>query len=207
VYWLPGFNLIRVPSRFMLLAVLGLSVLAGTGFERVTMRLAASTRAVAAAIVATLLVAEFAVPLGSIAYRAEIPSADRWLAQQPKPFAVAEVPLPSVRGIWEFEKRQSEYMLHSMAHWQKTVHGWSGLQPPRHMDLYRQLTGFPDEDSLSSLMRLRVDYIVVHTELYPPGEWAEVERRIAAFQGWIELRYADAAGRVYALKPASGLSR
>ena len=207
VYWLPGFNFIRAPSRFMLLAVLGLSVLAGVGFDRVSMRLAASARLAVAAIVAALIVAEFAVPLGSTAYHAEIPLADRWLAQQPKPFVVAEVPLPAPRRVWEFEKRQSEYMLHSMAHWQKTVHGWSGLQPPNQLELYYQLTGFPDEDSLRSLMQFRVDYVVVHTDLYQPGEWAQVERRMAAFQGWIELRYSDNAGRVYALRRERDLSR
>ena len=207
VYWLPGFNFIRASSRFMLLAVLGLSVLAGAGFDRVTRRLAASTRLVVAVIVAALLVAEFAVPLRSLAYRADIPSADRWLARQPKPFAVAEVPLPSPRGSWEFYKRQSEYMLHSMAHWQKTVHGWSGLQPPGHMALYYQMRDFPSEDSLRWLMEFKVDYIVVHSDLYPPGEWAEVERRLPAFQDWMELRYADDTGRIYALRRERDLSR
>jgi hypothetical protein len=207
VHWLPGFNFIRAPSRFMLLAVLGLSVLAGAGFDRVSMRLAASTRLLVAAIVAALIVAEFAVPLGSTADRVEIPSPDRWLAQQPKPFAVAEVPLPPPGKVWEFQKRQSEYMLHSMAHWQKTVHGWSGLQPPSHMALYYRMRDFPSEDSVRWLTEFRVDYIVVHTDLYPPGEWTEIERRLSAFHGWIELRYADDAGRVYALRRAPDLSR
>jgi hypothetical protein len=209
VYWLPGFNFIRAPSRFILLAVLGLSVLAGAGFERASRRLAASTRHVVAAIVAALLVAEFAVPLGVTPYRVTISAADRWLARQPKPFAVAEVPVLPLepRRVWEFEKRQSDYMLHSMAHWQKTVHGWSGLQPPPHLDLYERLLRFPDEDSLRSLTQFGVDYVVVHTDLYPPGEWAQVERRMAAFQERLELRYADAAGRVYALRRARDLSR
>ena len=204
VYWLPGFNFIRAPSRFILLAVLGLSVLAGAGFERASRRLASSTRLVVAAIVAALLVAEFAVPLDPTPYRVTIPPADRWLERQPTPFTIAEVPVlrPDPRRASEFEKRQAEYMLHSMAHWQKTVHGWSGLQPPLHLDLYERLTRFPDEDSLRSLTQFRVDYVVVHTDLYPPGEWARVERRIEAFQGALELRYADAAGRVYALRRA-----
>jgi len=207
VYWLPGFNFIRAPSRFMLLAVLGLSVLAGVGFDRMSVRLAASTRLVLAAIFAALIVAEFAVPLGSTPYRAEIPAADRWLEAQPKPFVVAEVPLPPPWGASEFEKRQSEFMLHSTAHWQKTIHGWSGLQPPKHLTLYYQLTHFPDEDSLRSLVQFGVDYIVVHPDLYPPGEWAQVERRLADFQGRIELRHADATGRVYALRRERELSR
>lgn len=209
VYWWPGFNFIRAPSRFMLPAVLGLGVLAGVGFERISVRLAPSIRVVVAAILAALLVAEFAVPLDVTPYRVTLPPADQWLARQSKPFTVAEVPLLRLepRRVWEFEKRQSEYMLHSMAHWQKTVHGWSGIQPPLHLDLYDHLTGFPDEDSLRALMQFHVDYIVVHTDLYPPGEWAQVERRIAVFQGQLELRYADGAGRVYALKRAGDLSR
>ena len=35
VYWLPGFNFIRGPSRFMILAMVGLSVLAAIGFDRI----------------------------------------------------------------------------------------------------------------------------------------------------------------------------
>jgi hypothetical protein len=207
VYWLPGFNFIRAPSRFMLLAMLGLGILAGAGFDRVTVRLGASTRLVVAAIVAALLVAEFAVPLGPTPYRVTIPAADRWLAGQPQPFAVAEVPLPALTRVAEFQKRQAEYMLHSTVHWQKTVHGWSGLQPPGHLDLYEQLTRFPDEDSLRSLEQFRVDYVVMHTDLYLSGEWPQVERRLTAFQGWLELRYADAEGRVYALRRPHDLSR
>ena len=90
-------------------------------------------------------------------------------------------------------------MLHSTEHWQKTVHGWSGLQPPAHLALYDRLTRFPDDDSLRALAEIHVDYLVVHTDLYPPGEWEHVERRLAAYQGRMELRHVDGAGRVYAL--------
>jgi hypothetical protein len=200
VYWLPGFNFIRASSRFMLLTVLGLSVLAGAGFECVSLRRAASARLLLAAIVAMLLVAEFTVPLGPVPYRVTLPNADRWLAEQPTPFAVAEVPLPDPAHVWEFEKRQSEYMLHSTAHWQKTVHGWSGVQPPRHLDLYYRLTKFPNEDSVRALTDFRVDYLVVHADLYAPGEWTQVQRRLSPFRDRLELRYADNTARVYAVK-------
>ena len=39
LYWLPVLNLIRMPSRFMILTLLPLSVLAGIGFERAFARL------------------------------------------------------------------------------------------------------------------------------------------------------------------------
>ena len=35
VYWLPGLNFIRVPSRFIILTMLALSVLAAFGFDRI----------------------------------------------------------------------------------------------------------------------------------------------------------------------------
>ncbi len=199
VYWLPGLNFIRVASRFMLPAVLGLSVLSGLGFDWLTRRLRGPARLGAAAAVGVLLVAEFAVPLATTPYAVVTPPADRWLARLAVPFTVAEVPLPPLSRVYEFEKRQAEFMLHSTEHWQKTVHGWSGLQPPAHLALYDRLTRFPDDESLRALAEFHVDYLVVHTDLYPPGEWERVERRLAAYQGRLELRHDDGAGRVYAL--------
>ena len=174
VYWLPGLNFIRTPSRFMLLAMLGLAVLAGIGFERLSARVSRS-RLLAMAVGALLVVEFAAFPLGVEPYRVEIPAVDRWLAAQPTPFVVAEVPLPDSRDVNRRELRQTLFMLHAMAHWQKTVHGYSGLRPPLHDALYRSLLRFPDEESLASLERLGVTYVVVHTDLYETGEWPAVE--------------------------------
>ena len=195
VYWLPGFNFIRVPSRLTLLAVLGLAVLAGVGFDRLTARLTSRRRSVVAAIAGVWLVVEFAaVPLGTEPYRVEIPPVDRWLAGQPTPFVVAEVPLGD-------ERRYTEYMLHSTAHWQKTVEGYSGIRPARHALLYRQLRDFPDEVSLDALSSLGVTYVVVHTDLYPPAEWAAVAARIGSYTARLELVDREDGGRVYMLRP------
>jgi hypothetical protein len=63
VYWLPGMSFIRVPSRFTMLAVLGLAIVAGAGFERLSARFAGRRRPALAVIVGTLLIAEFtAIP-------------------------------------------------------------------------------------------------------------------------------------------------
>jgi hypothetical protein len=199
VYWWPGFNFIRVSSRFMLLTVLGIGVLAGAGFDALTARLDGSWRRLAGVLAGGLMVMECLVPLGPIQYRVDTPGADRWLATRPQPFAVAEVPLPPLSQVAFFEKRQSTYMLHSTAHWGKTVHGWSGLQPPHHLDLYDALGQFPDEESLRMLGQFGVDFVVVHCDLYPAGEWPEVERRIQSFQSRLRPAYADDTARVYAL--------
>ncbi len=201
VYWLPGLNFIRAPSRFMLLAVLGLAMLAGMGFERLAAHLSSRKRRIAAVCIGTLLVAEFtAAPFELESYRAEIPAVDRWLASQPKPFVLAEVPVGNPGNLGQWEQRETTYMLHSMAHWQKTVHGYSGFRSALHERLYAELVEFPDEPSLRRLTDLGVTDVVVHTDLYPPGEWAVTDERIARFSQWLTLRHVEGAGRVYALR-------
>ncbi len=202
VYWLPGLNFIRVPARFTILALLGLAVLAGRGADRLSVRLAPSRRWVFAVVLGAALCGELlAAPLDPREYAPEIPSIDRWLATRPKPFYVAEVPV----GDPDNGDRESVLMLHSMAHWQKTVHAFSGFLPPKTERLYEQMGTFPDEASLRSLAHIGITYIVAHPDLYPPGEWPVVQARIREFSNWLTLEHEDESGAVYALHdPAHG---
>ena len=195
VYWLPGFNFIRGSSRFMVLGLLGIAVLAAVGFDRLSARMPARARAVVTGVLIALMAVEFAAQPFSTPYRYEVPAAERWLAQQPKPFVVAEV--PSLGGYIRF---QTTYMLHSMAHWQKTVHGYGGIRPSRHGILYQELNEFPDTQSLGSLAALGGTYVVVHMNMYSPEEWAKVDARLPAFSDRLKLEYSDPVSRVYALQ-------
>ena len=143
-----------------------------------------------------LLFAEFvAIPFGRVPYEVSLPAADRWLDGQPKPFVVAEVPVKSS------DRYQTAYMFHSMAHWQKTVHGYSGFRPPLHETLFRQLQRFPDDDSLAHLRQLGVTYVVVHADQYhEPGEWPDVEARLRNYEAQLGLEYQDRGARVYRLR-------
>jgi hypothetical protein len=195
VYWLPGFNFIRVPSRLAILGVLGLAVLAAIAFDRLGARFWPQNR-IAAAIIATVLVVGecAAVPLPVSPYTVTYGDVDRWLDSQPKPFAIAEVPV----GL--SLRYQSTYMLHSMAHWQKTVHGYSGLTPALHERLYGLLRSFPDHESVDALRSLRVQYVVVHTNGYEPAEWTAFETRMASVGSALRLVHAEQDGRVYAVQ-------
>jgi len=197
VYWLPGMNFIRVPSRFILLAILGLSVLAGIGFDRLTAGWPRRRRVIIAAAVIVLLAGEFTSPLETEAYRVEIPAIDRWLDTQPKPFVVAELPLADPRNLGSSERRHTAFMLHSTAHWQKTVEGYSGLRPQRHVELYKQLATFPEAPSIAALRDAGVTHLVVHSDYYGAEEWRAVETRLAQYQGQLTLAHAEGEGRVY----------
>ena len=61
MYWLPGFNFIRVPSRFISLVMLCLGMLAAVAFDRHTRRFSDRGRLAAAVVVSLLLLAEYAV--------------------------------------------------------------------------------------------------------------------------------------------------
>ena len=193
MYWLPGLSFIRVPSRFMILGTLAVAVLCAYGFERLVARLSRRAQWVTAAVVVAALIAEFAVvPFEVVASPREIPAADRWLANQPTPFVVAELPRmdPTIP------------MLHSMAHWQKTVHGYSGWNPALSQSLAAALTSVPDTASLDALSEVGVTYLVVHVSMYSPEEWAGMATRLAGASPRLSLRYSDAEGRVYWLAPA-----
>lgn len=193
LYGLPGGNFVRVPSRFTIVTLMALAVVAGAGLDWLTRSFSARARWIATGVVSALLLAEFAAfPLIIAPFAVEIPAADRWLDSQPKPFVVAE--LPSAEGM------QAHYMLHSMAHWQKTIHGYSGARPGILADLYKALDAFPTTDLLNRLESLGVTYIVVHTNIYPEPRRAPLLAAIEQFGDRLQLVHEDEADRVYLLR-------
>ena len=197
---LPGFDLIRVPSRLFILTLLALAVLAAKGLDRLIAPLAGRRRAAAGAAVVALLTAELAAfPLETRPYALELPAIDRELAARPRPFTVVELPVADPANATQSARLHSHYMLHSMAHWQPMVNGYSGIIPPRHERLFRILTAFPDTASLGELEALGVRYAVVHREFYTDAEWARVLERAAAFPDRLRLEAETSDGRLYAL--------
>ena len=98
------------------------------------------------------------------------------------------------------EGRQAIFMLHSTAHWQKTVHGYSGFRSPDHTRLYEHLWRFPTGEGLRALVDFGVTRIIVHSDAYDPTEWHAVEARIERFSDWLQLEHTDGDGRAYALR-------
>ena len=197
---LPGFNFIRAPSRFILLVMLCLAVLAAAAFDRLTARRSWRVQLIAATLLATLLLAEYSsYPFNGVPYGVDIPAIDRWLDTLPKPFTIAEVPMPSPGHLGEFERHHTTVMLHATAHWQKTIHGYSGIRRTLHDELYLKLTDFPEPAVINALREVGVTHVVVHTELYRGEEWRAVESQLARSTD-LEFVHAEGAGRVYAVR-------
>ena len=199
VYSLPGFNFIRVPSRFILVVVLCLGVLAAAAVDRLTRGFGSRRRFEAAVLVSSLLLAEYnSYPFAGVHFLLEVPAIDRWLDTQPKPFVIAEMPVPSPGNLGALERSQTRAMLHATAHWQKTVHGYSGLRRPLHHQMYLELTEFPDGRSIDALREVGVTFVVVHSEHYDVNRWRHIEPRLAQSKD-LRLVHTIGTGRVYAI--------
>jgi len=194
--FVPGFDLIRVPSRFFLLTLTALAVLAGMGLERIRPPGLAWALIVAAALEC--------VPTPWTSPRDPIvtPPIDVWLARQSKPFRVLELPIPNPDNSLRLARFNSEFMIHGAAHFQPMVNGYSSLVPPFHLKLYPELYEFPTEAGLAELERLGVNYVIVHTDMYQPDRWAEKAADLERFSNRIRLVRVEGEGRAYAIAPS-----
>ena len=193
---IPGFDLIRVPSRFLLLTLTALSALAARGLDRIRRPAIAWTLVVLAALecVPVAWEAEHS-PIGT-------PAIDDWLGAQPKPFRVVELPIPAPENSVRQARFHSEYMIHGAAPWQPMVNGYSSLVPPLHESLYAELHEFPTERGLAELERMKIGYVIVHTDMYQPERWAAKELDLARFGDRIHLVRVEGEGRAYAIDNA-----
>ena len=170
-----------------------------------TIRFPRRRRVALATVFSVVLVAEYAaMPMGFQPNNLNIPAIDHWLDSRPKPFVVAEVPVHDILNSAAFERQETAYMMHSTAHWQKTVHGYSGWRTLLHTQLFTEMGSFPDERSIASLNALGVTYVVVHPDFYPPDEWPQVEDRLGRFSAWLKLEHIEGTGRVYSLVRSNG---
>jgi len=189
----PGFSAIRGPRRFFILVLAALSALAAHAFVRWTPALPRGARA-AAALVLALACAVVAAPRPSPVLEAQLgdatPAVYRWLAEQPGPGAVLEIPGSAIDGDLVGNLRNAEYMLASTAHWRPLVNGFSGYEPPSWSFLTAAIRRLPDPAALDLLLRsVELRWIVLHRSRLAGSEvdrWAGVDvppglARVATF--------------------------
>jgi len=180
---LPGFKIMRVPTRFVFIVLFGVAILAGLGFQAMLngLRRESGDRfwAKAAAATATLLWIlgwEFSqVPLPAF-YLGPVLEGHReyaWLAAQPPGSAIVELPTSNPVGrsysqlLWE-----DEYMYASTAHWQPLINGNSSHFPAVYFDATAWAAKLPDPDAALELRKVGVRFIVVHTDQLLKAELA-----------------------------------
>jgi hypothetical protein len=178
----PLFHGLRQVSRFAVLALFGISVIAAMGAALLE-SLAGRFSTVAGVVIAGLAFLELLVaplhadrPGGEALVRVPpVPPVYQWLARQPGTFAILEVPFAPPGQIWE----NAPYVFWSTVHWHGIVDAYSGFAPPSYSRLARILSRFPDEPSHEALTERHVLYVIVHRDLYKPWNPPLNDARIA----------------------------
>ncbi|HXU30518.1 MAG TPA: hypothetical protein VN851_08085, partial [Thermoanaerobaculia bacterium] len=187
----------RVSARFGLFVALALSAFAALGIDALAARISAATasptrRRIALWTFGAALAAVAGFELGPHEVRwmrvlreSEFPPVYGWLANRPEVLAVAEIPMFATPA-------ETSYMYYSTAHWKPLANGFSGYDPPIHVELAGRLRTVPASSDLERLRQLGITHLVIHAgnrkahlteadlDLWAERLHGEVERVLAA---------------------------
>jgi hypothetical protein len=189
--YVPGFEGLRVPARYAMIAGLFLSVVAGFGAAALLNRVRAAAIAAAGMAVAFLIEVAFVpMPLnltwgdGAVAppprveRAADAPAVYHQLATMPAATVVAEFPFGD--PAWELR-----YVYYATVHWKRLVNGYSGAFPHGYkvrVALLQRIAEHPDE-AWRALREAGTTHVVVHEAAFAAGEAAVVTR-------WLDDHFA-----------------
>lgn len=180
----PGFDGLRVPARYAMVAAVFLSIAAGYGAAAVLGGVA--RRALVAGVMAILFLVEvsFAPMLlnqtwgdGGVAPPARVEPADRapavYHALAALPEARVIVELPFGDPAWELRS-----VYYSTVHWKRLVNGYSGAFPQSYKVRVARLQRIADDPAAAwqTLREVGTTHVIVHERAYPVAGADQVER-------------------------------
>lgn len=188
-----GFQAVRAPARFAVVAFLGACLLAALGMKSVGTR----SKPVAAAIIALMMLEYLNAPWILAAAPPRRTAVGQWLALEPAAGAVLHLPLAD-------DVENTTAMVQSLEHRRRIVNGYSGQRPPFFSALVEGLADFPSPVSLAMTRELDVRFVVSSRVLAGAGNPRSPLVERARFEEGIvyELRWTGDA--VAALGDASG---
>jgi len=189
-YLFPGFKVIRVPGRFIILVILSLAVLSGFAVKAVIGRVSSwrgeAAPAVAALLVVGLLLVDLmsaTLPMYAVPLADEFPPVYTWLEGREGEAPTVEMPLA------EYDKETFEWGLqyeetwpqrepmrayYSTLHWKKIFNGYSGFIPSSYYDGVFATRDFPSSEAIDFFKAEGVEYMIIHGALYDPLSLQEI---------------------------------
>jgi hypothetical protein len=190
--YLPAFSFLRAPSRFGLIVVLCLAVVAAAGLRAIFNALPRGGRRLAAGLAVAAAIAELAVFPLKWFEAPEIPAPYATLASSPRA-PVAEFPFYGERVAFPLH---TQYILFSTQHWMPIVNGYTDVIPKDFRDAAPVLDGFPSGDAFLALARRRVRYIAVHWDMYVNRK-DEIRRRLVPYAANLKVLAEDERMTLY----------
>jgi hypothetical protein len=190
----PGFEGLREPARFAMLAMVMLAVLAGYGADAIGRRRRGALVLFSIGIVFLIetinlpFVVNGVTPLRDYAtpearlYRPQrAPAVHREVARLPPDAVLVELPL----GQPDYDLRA---MYYSLAHWRPLINGYSGFFPPHYFQLQFAVNELPrhPDTSLEVLLASGATHAIVHEGAFLGVEGPETSAALRAL-GAVEL--------------------
>jgi len=180
------FQGIRVPGRFGILVVVGLTGLAGWGVAQLptfgkSKIQNLKSKIVIVGLIALILLEFWSVGLIGPEFPAgqDIPQVYHWLQDETSPDSVAlELPF---QGPSEFV-----YEYYSSHHWRHLANGGTGFTPPIYKELRQWFNNFPDPRSVDIIQQMGIDFVVLHPDSYHPNAWQRVMDELPLYLPAIE---------------------
>lgn len=194
--YVPGFNGVRVPARYAMIAGLFLAVLAGYGARRFTSRLPLLT-----SIAVAILLEGLAVPIEKNRTwhqnETEPPARVMPYSQAPPVYGrIAGLPAGSVLTEFPFGDAAWEirYTYYSAVHWKPITNGYSGNFPPKYKERVArfQRVQANAEEAWLALKDTGTTHVVVHRTAFRDGRDADIVESWLKTRGATELeRFSD----------------
>lgn len=158
----------RAPSRFGILVMCAVAVLAAYGMSILERRAVNRSARVAFTFGFTvLLMLEcWSAPMVLVGVKPGVPDVYKVLRTMPQG-VVLELPIPKLDNLPFYDP---EFEFWSTLHWRPIVNGYSGHFPPMYAETIVKMANFPDSLSVGRLRQLGVRQIIVHESLYAPTE-------------------------------------
>jgi hypothetical protein len=167
--YVPGFQAIRVPARWAMIAYLGMSMtvaIATAGLDR-------GRRWIAVVICALFVMELDAAPIRWFLANPEPPPVYRWLAGLPMHRAIVELPIA-------YFDSEYVYMYRATAHHHRIINGASGFSPPVYQSLVELAKQKPVSDELAFKLRgAGAELAIVHGDGATPELRDWLRRQLA----------------------------
>lgn len=162
--YFPGFDGLRVISRFHILTMFSLAMLAAWGIKEIRQRFKGYTFTLVASLAFGLILAEYfsgPLPLVKVPVKEEIPEVYRWLAtHKEENFAILELPLP--RPMHSPCPLDCPRLYYSTYHWKNLVNGFSGYLSPLYEELVNRWYKNPIKQNIQDIKALGIRYLIIH---------------------------------------------
>ncbi len=166
-YILPGFQGFRNSARFEMLFVLFMAVVIAMVLVTILKPFSRFWRSIIYVILIFGVVIEYNFPMQFMhaLQVSEFPAVYRWLETTPKNSASIIMPIYNWYMYGSAEEMKRDYYITTS--FRRTVNGASGFAAPGWEKLVAKLHAhFPDNDTLSDLKKLGINYIIVDKDAY-----------------------------------------